>query len=129
MIRKYTPLTMNEVRESHGREGKQAKSAEAKLLLTHLPKGAWAVALDERGARMSSASFAAWLGAKREAGVRDLRFVIGGPWGLDPQVARQCNESIRLSDMTLPYSLARVVFLEQYYRAVTIALGMPYHND
>lgn len=128
MVQKHLPVAVHEVREGHGK-GSVAKSAEAPRILKLLPDGVFAVAMDERGSSLTSAAFAAWLLEKRERGVRDVRFVVGGSFGIDATVLSRCNESIRLSDMTLPYPLARVVLLEQLYRGVTLAVGSPYHIE
>ena len=131
LTRRYAQLQVTVVREAHDRDGTAAKSAEASHLLKAVPaqgSASWTVALDERGKALTSAAFAAWLAERRDRGVRDLCFVVGGSHGLDPSVLRRCDETIRLSDLTLPYKLARVVLLEQLYRAITIVLGVPYHK-
>lgn len=127
-IKRHLPLTVHEVREGGGRDASTSMSAEAGHLLKQLPEhgAVLNVALDERGVRMTSASFASWLGEKRERGVREIRFVIGGAWGLDARVKARCDETMRLSDMTLPYQLTRVLMYEQIWRACTVALGVPY---
>ena len=76
---------------------------------------------------MDSRAFAAALDRWRQAG-RDLAFVVGGAYGLDESLQQQCDEIIRLSDMTLPHELARLVLLEQIYRGNTILKGEPYHK-
>lgn len=128
LTKRYAPLQVQVVRESNDRGGVAAKNAEASHLLKAVPNGAYTVALDEHGTSLTSAAFAAWLAERREHGVRDLCFVIGGSHGLDPSVLKRCDETIRLSDLTLPYKLARLVLLEQLYRAITIVLGVPYHK-
>lgn len=128
LTRRYVPLQVQVVREANERDGMAAKGTEASHLLKAIPNGAWAVALDERGTSLTSTAFATWLSERRDHGVRDLCFVIGGPHGLDPSVLSRCDETLRLSDLTLPYKLARVVLLEQLYRATTIVLGVPYHK-
>lgn len=127
-IRRFAPLDVVEVKAARGLEGARAKAAEGPLILKRLPPGVRAVCLDERGKTMSSVELARWLEKLRDGGVRQLCFVVGGAWGLDPTITTRCDESLRLSSMTLPHELARVVFLEQYYRAWTILRGMPYHN-
>ena len=126
MLSRYISFSMHEAREGNGRD-RVAKAAEAPHLLKHLPTSCYAVALDERGTSLTSTAFASWLTEKRERGIKDVRFVVGGSFGLDPSVMQRCDESIRLSDMTLPYPLARVLLLEQLYRGVTLAVGAPYH--
>ena len=102
---------------------------EGTQLLKQLPKGVWVVSLDERGRSLTSVELAAWLERIRDRGTRELAFVVGGAWGLSPEIMNRADESLRLSSMTLPHELARVLLLEQYYRAWTILRGLPYHND
>ena len=101
---------------------------EAERIVSKLPSTCLAVALDEGGRRLSSVDFARWIEARSRDAVRDLRFVVGGAHGLGDAVRKRCSESIRLSDMTLPHELARLLFLEQYYRAWTILRREPYHH-
>ncbi len=89
-----------------------------------LPARAHVVLLDARGRQRDSEQLAEWLEGRRQAG-RDLCFVVGGPFGID--VAR-CDERLSLGPMTLPHLLARVVLLEQLFRAHKILAGEPYHH-
>ncbi|HEV2061839.1 MAG TPA: 23S rRNA (pseudouridine(1915)-N(3))-methyltransferase RlmH [Solirubrobacteraceae bacterium] len=82
------------------------------------------VQLDERGRQMTSEGLAAWLEERRQSG-RDLCFVIGGPYGIE--LAR-ADLTLSLGRMTLPHQLARVVLVEQLYRAHRILAGEPYHH-
>ena len=127
-IQRFCRFQTKEVKEGRGLENDRAKEVEAPGLLKQLPSGVWAVALDEHGRQMTSVEMAEWLQKIQDRGVRELAFVVGGAWGLDSRIKTRCNESLRLSNMTLPHELARVVLLEQYYRAWTILRGLPYHN-
>ena len=86
------------------------------------------MSLDERGRTLTSQELAEWLAARQQDATRDVRLVVGGPYGLSQAVRARCSESIRLSSMTLPHELARVVLLEQLYRAWTILRREPYHH-
>ena len=88
-----------------------------------LPERAFVCLLDSRGRAFSSEEFAAFLEERRREG-RDLWFVVGGPRGLDLE---RCDMRLSLGRMTLPHQLARVVVLEQLYRAHKILAGEPYH--
>jgi len=88
-----------------------------------LPERAFVSLLDARGDAMESEAFARWMEDRRQAG-RDLCFVVGGPKGLDLQ---DVDHRLSLGPMTLPHQLARVVLLEQVYRAHKILAGEPYH--
>jgi 23S rRNA (pseudouridine1915-N3)-methyltransferase len=92
------------------------------------PRGARLVALDERGAELSSAQFAARLA--RWAGEQaPTAFVVGGPDGLDAQTRKDAQFLLRLSALTLPHALAQVLLAEQLYRAATRLTGHPYHRE
>jgi len=103
-------------------------AAEAQRLSAALPKGARRVVLDEHGQRLTTAQLAErlrfWL-----ADGRDLALLIGGPDGLDPALKTGADETLRLSDLTLPHALARVLLLEALYRAWSLLAGHPYHRE
>jgi 23S rRNA (pseudouridine1915-N3)-methyltransferase len=114
-----------------GKSGKPAEvlmAAEAARLEAALPKGARRVVLDERGERRSTAQLAErlrfWLGDGR-----DVAFVIGGPDGLDAGLKASADETLRLSDLTLPHAFARVLLAEALYRAWSLQAGHPYHRE
>jgi 23S rRNA (pseudouridine1915-N3)-methyltransferase len=91
-------------------------------------KGMRIVALDERGTALTTQALAARLRAWQEEG-DDVALVIGGPDGLDPAFKAAAHERIRLSDLTLPHAMARVLLVEQLYRAWSINAGHPYHRE
>lgn len=93
-----------------------------------LARGTRVVALDERGATFTTVALAHQLLAWERQG-EDLAFVIGGPDGLDPGFKEQAQHRIRLSDMTLPHAMARVLLIEQLYRAWSINHNHPYHRE
>lgn len=102
-------------------------AAEAQRLQAAIPQGALVIALDEHGGDLTTAQLAAQLQAWRDASER-LAFVIGGPDGLDGDFKRAARLSLRLSSLTLPHALARVLLAEQLYRAWSILAGHPYHR-
>ena len=89
-----------------------------------IPERAHVTLLDSRGTAMSSERLARWLEDRRQAG-RDLCFVVGGPFGT---TLERCDHRLSLGPMTLPHQLARVVLLEQLFRAHKILAGEPYHH-
>ncbi len=91
---------------------------------TRVPERAFVVALADDGREFDSVAFSRWLEERRQSG-RDLCFVVGGPYGLDLD---SCDLKLSLGRMTLPHQLARVVLLEQLYRAHKILAGEPYHH-
>jgi 23S rRNA (pseudouridine1915-N3)-methyltransferase len=104
-----------------------ARRKEGAALLRRAGEDAWLVALDERGTALDSPAFARLIGQARDAG-RDLTFVLGGDEGLDPEVRERAWKVVSLSAMTLPHRLARLVLMEQIYRAFTLLRGEPYHK-
>ncbi|MEO7243026.1 MAG: 23S rRNA (pseudouridine(1915)-N(3))-methyltransferase RlmH, partial [Variovorax sp.] len=86
------------------------------------------VVLDERGSAVTTVALAQRLSNWQTAG-GDVALVIGGPDGLDPTFKRGAAENLRLSELTLPHALARVLLVEQLYRAWTINAGHPYHRE
>jgi len=118
-----------EIGESLARSAKERKTQEGRALLAAVEAEAGVIALDERGAAMSSEAFAAMLGAWRDAGRRGAACVIGGADGLSEDVRERADAMLCLGRMTLPHQLARVLLLEQLYRAATILAGHPYHRS
>lgn len=113
------------------RDGKSAAvlmAAEAQRLDAALPAGVRRVALDERGERVDTAQLAQRLRVWQRDG-RDVALVIGGPDGLDPAFKARADERLRLSDLTLPHALARVLLVEALYRAWSLDAGHPYHRE
>lgn len=104
------------------------KQDEAARLLAKAGEDVVLVALDEHGASPSSSGFADMIAKHRDDGARDITFVIGGPDGHGESVLTAARETIALGAMTLPHGLARVVLIEQLYRAATILNGHPYHR-
>lgn len=104
------------------------KAAEAQRLEAGCPKGARRVVLDERGQRLSTAQLAERLTAWQRDG-RDVALLMGGPDGLSDALKAGADEALRLSDLTLPHALARVLLLEALYRAWSITAGHPYHRE
>lgn len=91
-----------------------------------LDDSAWRVALDSRGKQMDSIEWAAWLDGRRMAG-RNIDFLIGGPEGLPASMVEGSDERVSLGMMTMAHQLARVVLLEQLFRAGKISAGERYH--
>lgn len=119
-------LELVELPESK-RSGDAAKKDEADAILERLDSSDVLVALDERGKSLSSTQWAAWLEQHRAVG-RHVVCVIGGDEGLDDSVRRRAQLTLSLSAMTLPHRLARLVLMEQLYRAFSILRGEPYHK-
>lgn len=106
----------------------QLMAAEATRIEAALPRGARRIALDEHGERVTSAELAVRIVAWQRDG-RDAALIAGGPDGLDPALKSSCDESLRLSDLTLPHAFVRILVAEALYRAWTITAHHPYHRE
>jgi 23S rRNA (pseudouridine1915-N3)-methyltransferase len=106
----------------------QLMAAERERIEASIPRGFRVVALDERGTAVTTMALAAKLkGWQLDAD--DVAIVIGGPDGLDPAFRAAAHERIRLSDLTLPHAMVRVLLAEQLYRAWSINANHPYHRE
>jgi 23S rRNA (pseudouridine1915-N3)-methyltransferase len=92
-----------------------------------LPKNAFVIVLEATGKTFSSEKFASELDRISENGTQELVFIIGGPLGLSDKIKKEAGLLLSLSPMTMPHDLARVVLLEQVYRAMMILKGKVYH--
>lgn len=125
---RYWKLNLVEVRAgAPGDDPDEVRAAEAGRILAQLPEHASVVALTRTGKGMTSRGLARWL-QKHAAEARDTAFLVGGAWGLGPQVLGRATRRLSLSPMTLPHELARLLLLEQLYRAGTLVRGEPYHK-
>jgi 23S rRNA (pseudouridine1915-N3)-methyltransferase len=110
------------------RPAAQLMAAEAKRIEAALPRGIRRVAFDERGSRVTTHALADRLVAWQGEG-RDVALVVGGPDGLDAMLKSSCDESLRLSDLTLPHAFVRVLAAEALYRAWSLTANHPYHRE
>jgi len=103
-------------------------AAERARIEAAIPKGTRIVVLDERGTNLTTVALAAKL-TDWQLGGTDVALVIGGPDGLEPAFRQAAHERIRLSDLTLPHAMVRVLLIEQLYRAWSINANHPYHRE
>lgn len=123
-------LDLREIKPEPRTSGKtpaQMMAAEAKRIEAALPAGSLRVALDERGRDLTTVQLAGELERWRGTG-SDVALLVGGPDGLDEDLKRSCAQSLRLSSLTLPHPLVRVLLAEQIYRAWSVMSGHPYHR-
>ncbi|MEZ5500376.1 MAG: 23S rRNA (pseudouridine(1915)-N(3))-methyltransferase RlmH [Steroidobacteraceae bacterium] len=111
-----------------GRSDQQAMANESERLLAALKPGEKLIALDERGRQFRSLELASWL-ESQQAAAMDLAFAIGGADGFSDELRQRAGMLWSLSAGTLPHALARVVAIEQLYRAFTLLAGHPYHRQ
>jgi 23S rRNA (pseudouridine1915-N3)-methyltransferase len=103
-------------------------AAERERIEAAIPKNTRIVALDERGTSLTTKALAQRLQDWQLSG-DDVALVIGGPDGLEPAFRQAAHERVRLSDLTLPHAMARVLLIEQLYRAWSVNAGHPYHRE
>lgn len=124
-------LELKEIKPEPRTTGKtvaQMMAAEAKRIEAAIPAQAHIIALDERGRNLTTVQLAEQMQLWREQ-YQDIAIIIGGPDGLDPEFKQRCLQKIRLSDLTLPHPMVRVLLVEQIYRAWSINHNHPYHRS
>jgi 23S rRNA (pseudouridine1915-N3)-methyltransferase len=126
---RYWPLDVHEVREERasGNAIEKVKDKEGERLAERIPDGAQTIACEQGGRPFDSAQFAELLKSAREDD-RDIAFLIGGAFGLTANVSSRATFKLALAPWTLPHEIARLVLVEQIYRAGTIVRGEPYHK-
>lgn len=106
----------------------QQKQKEGELILSKINTSDFVVLLDEKGKQFSSVGFSEFIQKRLNSGLKQLVFVIGGPYGFSEAVYRRADTSISLSKMTFSHQMVRLFFVEQLYRAFTILKNEPYHH-
>ncbi len=114
-------------RRTKGASTSAATRDEGRRMLAAIGSADYVVALEVTGRRLTTEALAEWYERRRQDG-RDLVFLIGGPDGLAPDCVARANDSLSLSDLTLPHGLARVLLAEQIYRVISLSRGHPYHR-
>lgn len=131
--RRLVPHVQLEEREIKDGPGKlpavERSKAEGERILAAFKPGDVGILLDERGRELDSRGLAGFLGPFLEDGNRTPCLVVGGPFGVSEAVRRACVHTLCLGRLTLPHDLARVLLLEQIYRAVSIRKNLPYHHE
>ena len=131
-IKHFFPIEVVEI--APGKGGQSAKDAaiirarDSAGLLAAIPQKGFVVVLDERGQPFDSLKFAKWLERLTVDQPHGVTFVMGGDVGLDDSIRERADKVLSLSAMTLPHQLARVVLVEQIYRACTLMRNIPYHK-
>jgi 23S rRNA (pseudouridine1915-N3)-methyltransferase len=129
-LRRFFPVEVVEVPEEdlNRRSPEEVLAAEARKILKRIPSGAYVVALDrERGELISSEKLARRLNSLGISGRSHVAFIFGGPLGLSQEVLKRADALVSFGPVTLPHALARVVLLEQLYRAAKMNRGEKYH--
>lgn len=130
-IKKFFPMSMEEIAEEpySPKVGVKALAKEEERLLKRLKSHTYLILLDEKGQSMGSAAWAKKLEGFFNAGYSELAWAIGSAYGVSENLKKRAKETWSLSKLTFPHEMARVVFLEQLYRALSINKGLPYHHE
>lgn len=107
----------------------QQKEKEAAQLLKQVDSSDHIILLDENGKNHSSIGFSEFLQKKMNSGIKQLVFIIGGPYGFSPEIYQRANGKLSLSSMTFSHQMVRLFFIEQLYRGFTILKNEPYHHQ
>lgn len=129
-LNRFGGIELVELPEGHGKSAKpdphKSLKIEGESLLKGIPDGAIIVALDARGKTLDSETFSAKIEAWEQRG--RVIFLIGGSWGIDQEVLKKADFVLSFGPMTFPHGLARIMLLEQIYRAKMIGAGSEYHK-
>ena len=118
-----------DIKNSKSLSEEQQKTKEGELILSNIASSHHLILLDERGKEFTSVAFADELQKKMNAGIKQLTFVIGGPYGFSKEVYDRANGKLSLSKLTFSHQMIRLFFVEQLYRAFTILKNEPYHHQ
>jgi 23S rRNA (pseudouridine1915-N3)-methyltransferase len=127
----YTPFEIIEIpdlKNTRNMPSAVVTEKEADLIFSYIDESDFLVMLDEKGRQLSSKELAGFLEGKMLGSVKRLVFAVGGAYGFPKRLVQRADFILSLSRMTFPHQLVRLIFLEQFYRALTIIRGEPYHN-
>jgi 23S rRNA (pseudouridine1915-N3)-methyltransferase len=122
-------LILPDIKNTKNLSQNQQKIKEGELILSKLQSADYVVLLDEKGKEFTSKEFAGFLQKKMNSGIKNLVFIIGGPYGFSDKVYQRAQQKTALSKMTFSHQLVRLIFTEQLYRAFTIMHHHPYHHE
>ena len=129
-LKHYCKLEVIELKEVKKKKSRQELvKEEATMILGQIKPGDFVILLDERGKAMSSTELAKFIEKRQMHSGQRMVFIIGGPYGFDSSLHEQSNAVFALSKMTFTHDMARLILLEQMYRAFTIIKGEKYHNE
>ncbi len=131
-LKHYLPFEIKcipDIKNTKNLSTEQQKTKEGELILSNIENSDQLVLLDENGKEFSSVEFSKYMQKKMLSGVKNLAFVIGGPYGFSNEIYKRANGKVSLSRMTFSHQMVRLIFTEQLYRAMTILKGEPYHHQ
>ncbi|WP_378175108.1 23S rRNA (pseudouridine(1915)-N(3))-methyltransferase RlmH [Aquimarina sp. SS2-1] len=125
---KFTFEIIPDIKNSKNLSEAQQKDREGKLILNKINTSDVLILLDEKGKQYDSVGFSELLQKHMNSGIKQLIFVIGGPYGFSQEVYHRANGKLSLSKMTFSHQMIRLFFIEQLYRGFTILRNEPYHH-
>jgi 23S rRNA (pseudouridine1915-N3)-methyltransferase len=125
---RFTRVEITELRESAAHSEREGIADEGRRIISALRSDTFAILLDVEGKQWSSLELAGEVERWQTGGTKEVAFITGGPYGTSPEVAKRAQIRWSLSRLTLTHEMARVVLLEQLYRAYTIIQGLPYQK-
>lgn len=131
LLDRYCSLEIKYIKEEKLNEGKnevEVLRRESERIIEEVRTGDFLVILDKRGKKFSSKDFAKFMEAYYDRSDVTLHFVIGGAIGVAEEILKFADMKLSFSEMTFPHQLAVVIFLEQFYRAISLIQGLPYHK-
>ncbi len=127
-IRRFCELRLIEIKSEEQGNALRVVAREGERLLAKIRTDDFLIALDRRGRDLSSEDFGKLIAEKRNHSLKNLVFLVGGPFGLSEPIRARADQLLSLSRMTLNHEITRLVLLEQVYRAFTLMHGIPYHK-
>ena len=128
----YTPFETRVIPDLKNRNALSVdlqKEKEGQLIMNQVQTGDYLILLDERGTEFTSVEFSKWIEKRMIAGIRQIVFIIGGPYGFSKLIYQRSDFKISLSQLTFSHQMVRLIFVEQVYRAMTIIKNEPYHHE
>lgn len=125
---KFELLIIPDLKQSKNLSEAQQQQKEGDMILAKINQSDVVILLDERGKQLDSVAFADYLQKHMNSGIKNLVFVIGGPYGFSNDIYAKANGKLSLSKMTFSHQMIRLFFVEQLYRAHTILKNEPYHH-
>ncbi len=125
---KFELFVIPDIKNSKNLSRDQQKEKEGEMILKELQATDELILLDEKGKEFRSIEFSSFLQKKMNSGIKQLVFVIGGPYGFSEKVYQKANRKVSFSRMTFSHQMIRLFVVEQIYRAFTILKNEPYHH-
>lgn len=124
----FKTIVIPDIKKKKNLSFEQQKKEEGDLIQKQLKADDFIVLLDENGKSYTSEGFSSFINKKMISGIKNLVFIIGGPYGFSDDIYKIAQQKIALSEMTFSHQMVRLIFVEQVYRAFTILKNEPYHH-